>query len=210
MVRRCQPPGHGGDPPSRRFPNDRCQRYFGARARVHTWDAATSAPGRVIDLDLTRTVPPGTTDASLMPTGVKIDRGFVAGLGTNAEDEEIVRAVAAMSVALGLTVVAEGVESPVQRAHSTECMNNLRQIRQAYQMATATDDTKPQSLADLKPQGQPMVALDAIGAGVGELVFWCRGKEASFPFKREDTPTDCTIVGIVDSEGHVSKGRRRR
>jgi diguanylate cyclase (GGDEF)-like protein len=48
-------------------------------------------------------------------TGVKIDRGFVAGLGTNAKDEEIVRAVAAMSVALGLTVVAEGVESPVQR-----------------------------------------------------------------------------------------------
>jgi diguanylate cyclase len=48
-------------------------------------------------------------------TGVKIDRGFVAGLGANAEDEEIVRAVAAMSVALGLTVVAEGVESPVQR-----------------------------------------------------------------------------------------------
>jgi diguanylate cyclase (GGDEF)-like protein len=48
-------------------------------------------------------------------TGVKIDRGFVAGLGTNAEDEEIVRAVSAMSVALGLTVVAEGVEAPVQR-----------------------------------------------------------------------------------------------
>ena len=50
-----------------------------------------------------------------------------------------------------------------------------------------------------------MVAVDAIGAGVGELVFWCRGKEASFPFKREDTPTDCTIVGIVDSEQHVTK-----
>ena len=64
--------------------------------------------------------------------------------------------------------------------------------------------------ADLEPQGQPMVALDAIGAGVGELVFWCRGKEASFPFKREDTPTDCTIVGIVDSDGHVAKGRRAR
>jgi EAL domain-containing protein (putative c-di-GMP-specific phosphodiesterase class I) len=48
-------------------------------------------------------------------TGVKIDRGFVAGLGANAEDEEIVRAVSAMSVALGLTVVAEGVETPVQR-----------------------------------------------------------------------------------------------
>lgn len=58
---------------------------------------------------------------------------------------------------------------------------------------------------DLEPQGRPMVAIDSVGAGVGELVFWCRGKEASFPFKREDTPTDCTIVGIVDSELHVTR-----
>jgi ethanolamine utilization protein EutN len=57
--------------------------------------------------------------------------------------------------------------------------------------------------ATLKPQGTPLVAVDSVGAGVGELVFWCRGKEASFPFKREDTPTDCTIVGIVDSNAHV-------
>ena len=49
------------------------------------------------------------------------------------------------------------------------------------------------------------MAVDAAGAGVGELVIWCRGKEASFPFKREDTPTDCTIIGIVDSEMHVSR-----
>ena len=58
---------------------------------------------------------------------------------------------------------------------------------------------------DLQPIGSPMVAIDSVGAGVGELVFWCRGKEASFPFKREDTPTDCTIVGIVDSEQHVTR-----
>ncbi|PYS56909.1 MAG: ethanolamine utilization protein EutN [Acidobacteria bacterium] len=56
---------------------------------------------------------------------------------------------------------------------------------------------------NLDAQGKPMVAVDSVGAGVGELVFWCRGKEASFPFKRDDTPTDCTIVGIVDSEKHV-------
>ena len=58
---------------------------------------------------------------------------------------------------------------------------------------------------NLDAQGKPMVAVDSVGAGVGELVFWCRGKEASFPFKREDTPTDCTIVGIVDSDKHVSR-----
>lgn len=56
---------------------------------------------------------------------------------------------------------------------------------------------------NLEPKGKPLIALDAIGAGIGELVFWCRGKEASFPFKRDSTPTDCTIVGIVDSEKHV-------
>jgi ethanolamine utilization protein EutN len=59
---------------------------------------------------------------------------------------------------------------------------------------------------DLLPQGKAMVAVDSVGAGVGELVFWCRGKEASFPFKREDTPTDCTIVAIVDSDAHVFTG----
>lgn len=64
--------------------------------------------------------------------------------------------------------------------------------------------------ADLKSQGSPLVALDAIGAGVGELVFWCRGKEASFPFAREDTPTDCTVVAIVDSEAHVTRRRSSR
>ncbi|HKO59777.1 MAG TPA: EutN/CcmL family microcompartment protein [Pyrinomonadaceae bacterium] len=57
---------------------------------------------------------------------------------------------------------------------------------------------------NLEPAGKPLVAVDAVGAGVGELVFWCRGKEASFPFKREDTPTDCTIIAIVDSDAHVT------
>lgn len=62
---------------------------------------------------------------------------------------------------------------------------------------------------DLEASGKPMVAIDSVGAGIGELVFWCRGREASFPFKREDTPTDCTIIGIVDSESHVTGGKKR-
>ena len=64
--------------------------------------------------------------------------------------------------------------------------------------------------ADLQPKGKPLVALDAVGAGVGELVFWCRGKEASFPFKRDNTPTDCTIIGIVDSDAHVYVNEKRK
>ena len=56
--------------------------------------------------------------------------------------------------------------------------------------------------ADLRPNGRPLVAVDSVGSGVGELVFWCRGKEASFPFEGSEVPTDCTIIGIIDSEAH--------
>jgi len=52
--------------------------------------------------------------------------------------------------------------------------------------------------ADGSDVGRTLVAVDAIGAGVGETVFFVRGKEASFPFHPIDVPTDAGIVGIVD------------
>jgi len=51
----------------------------------------------------------------------------------------------------------------------------------------------------LNDSGKPVIAVDSAGAGKGELVFWCRGRESSFPFSPAEVPTDCTIVGIVDS-----------
>ena len=52
--------------------------------------------------------------------------------------------------------------------------------------------------ARLQPSGKRQIALDAVGAGAGELVYWCRGKESSFPWLPAEVPTDCAIVGIVD------------
>ena len=49
-----------------------------------------------------------------------------------------------------------------------------------------------------REKGRSLVALDSVGAGVGETIYWCRGKEASFPFLPVEVPTEATIVGIVD------------
>ncbi|WP_406815835.1 putative bifunctional diguanylate cyclase/phosphodiesterase [Mycobacterium sp. M23085] len=53
-------------------------------------------------MGLLRTLPVGT---------LKIDRGFVLDLATSADDRAIVRAIVGLAQALGLDVVAEGVES---------------------------------------------------------------------------------------------------
>lgn len=50
-----------------------------------------------------------------------------------------------------------------------------------------------------RDKGKTIVALDSVGAGAGETVYWCRGREASFPFLPTEVPTEATIVGIVDT-----------
>ena len=52
--------------------------------------------------------------------------------------------------------------------------------------------------ADGHVAGRTLVAVDAVGAGVGEIVFFVRGKEASFPFHPAEVPADAGVVGIVD------------
>jgi ethanolamine utilization protein EutN len=57
---------------------------------------------------------------------------------------------------------------------------------------------------ELRNTGKPIICTDCMGAGAGEMVYWVRGKEASFPFLPAEPPTDTTIVGIVDSV-HVKR-----
>jgi microcompartment protein CcmK/EutM len=52
--------------------------------------------------------------------------------------------------------------------------------------------------ADGSAAGRTLVAVDSMGAGIGEIVFFVRGKEASFPFYPTEVPTDAGVVGIVD------------
>ena len=68
----------------------------------------------------------GTGSSSLLhlrrvPVGVvKVDRTFVAGLGSSRHDEAIVRAVQSLAADLGLSCIAEGVEHEPQRAWLVE------------------------------------------------------------------------------------------
>jgi microcompartment protein CcmK/EutM len=50
-----------------------------------------------------------------------------------------------------------------------------------------------------RDKGRALVALDAVGAGAGETVYWCRGREAGFSFLPDEVPTEAAIVGIVDA-----------
>ena len=62
-------------------------------------------------------------------------------------------------------------------------------------------------LASGEPAGRTLVALDSVGAGVGENVFFVRGREAAFPFYPAEPPTDAAVIGIVD---HWDVGRGGR
>lgn len=49
-----------------------------------------------------------------------------------------------------------------------------------------------------KSSGEPLVAVDAVGAGVSEIVIVVTGSGARRGVEHEDAPVDATIVGIID------------
>ena len=52
--------------------------------------------------------------------------------------------------------------------------------------------------ADGKAQGGIVVAVDAVGAGVGEVVLYCSGSSARQTKVTKDRPVDATVMAIVD------------
>jgi ethanolamine utilization protein EutN len=50
-----------------------------------------------------------------------------------------------------------------------------------------------------KKIGEPIIAIDTIGAGPGETVFYITAREAVLPYFRAMAPIDASIVGIVDT-----------
>ncbi len=48
-------------------------------------------------------------------------------------------------------------------------------------------------------KGLPMVAIDAVGSGEGEIVLIVQGSSARQTRQTEGNPVDCTIFAVVDS-----------
>jgi len=59
---------------------------------------------------------------------------------------------------------------------------------------------KPVNLLDKKDKTLPFVAIDTIGAGIGEKVLVVSGNSARIAAKNDQIPVDMAIVGIVDDE----------
>ena len=53
--------------------------------------------------------------------------------------------------------------------------------------------------ADLEKTGNPIIAVDTVGAGPGEIIYFITASEAVIPLPVDMAPVDASIVGIVDT-----------
>ena len=62
----------------------------------------------------------------------------------------------------------------------------------------------------LKPVGEPLVAVDTVRAGTGDMVYYVIGREASMSLEKIFVPVDAAIVGIVDEVSPTAGGESSR
>jgi microcompartment protein CcmK/EutM len=56
----------------------------------------------------------------------------------------------------------------------------------------------PMDLTTFEEKGQPLVAIDTVGAGVGEIVMLCGGSSSRLTELTEGKPSDLSIIAIID------------
>src|SRR2546421_12011481 len=60
--------------------------------------------------------------------------------------------------------------------------------------------------ARFRPGMNTIVAVDSVGAGIGELVMFCQGSSARLAPNLKEAPVDAVIIGIVDIVDVMGKG----
>ena len=64
------------------------------------------------------------------------------------------------------------------------------------------DDKDP---SRFRPGVNTIVAVDSVGAGVGEMVMFCQGSSARLAPNLKGAPVDAVVIGIVDSVDVLGK-----
>jgi microcompartment protein CcmK/EutM len=67
--------------------------------------------------------------------------------------------------------------------------------------------------AELRPQGGTAIAVDTVGAGVGDVVLHVAGSSARMTDVTQDRPVDACIMAIVDTievGGRITYDKSRR
>src|SRR5437764_14125056 len=84
------------------------------------------------------------------------------------------------------------VEGAVVATKKDPSMNGRKLLLLRPQLVDEKDPTK------FRPGMNTIVAVDSVGAGIGEMVMFCQGSSARLAAGLKDVPIDAVIIGIVD------------
>jgi ethanolamine utilization protein EutN len=84
------------------------------------------------------------------------------------------------------------VEGSVVATKKDPSMSGRKLLLVRPQLVDEKDPTK------FRPGSNTIVAVDSVGAGLGELVMFCQGSSARLAPNLKDAPVDAVIIGIVD------------
>ncbi len=84
------------------------------------------------------------------------------------------------------------VEGSVVATKKETTMNGRKLLLLRPQLVDEKDPTK------FRPGANTIVAVDSVGAGIGELVMFCQGSSARLAAGLKDAPVDAVVIGIVD------------
>ena len=91
------------------------------------------------------------------------------------------------------------VEGAVVATKKDPNMSGRKLLLLRPQLVDEKDPTK------FRPGANTIVAVDALGAGLGEMVMFCQGSSARLAPGMKDAPVDAVIIGIVDSVDVLGK-----
>src|SRR5207253_438325 len=91
------------------------------------------------------------------------------------------------------------VEGSVVATKKDPSMDGRKLLLLRPQLVDDKDPTK------FRPGMNTIVAVDSVGAGIGELVMFCQGSSARLAPNLKDAPVDAVIIGIVDTVDVLGK-----